>query len=426
MFVDKTNIYVKAGDGGDGAVSFRHEKYVPNGGPDGGDGGRGGSIIFRVDPSLNTLVDFRYTKHFRAPNGVSGGPKNCSGACGEDMVISVPNGTVIRDKQTGKVIVDMASVNGDFVLLHGGFGGKGNQHFVSSRRQAPKFSQLGQKTIEHEIVLELKTIADVGLIGFPNVGKSTLLSCITGAKPKIANYHFTTLSPNLGVLKMYDRTCVLADLPGLIEGASQGVGLGDEFLRHTERTRLLVHVVDISGSEGRDPKKDFDAINRELAEYSKVLAERPQIVVLNKMDMVLDEQVVDDFCKYVHNQARFKDTKILKISAMMHKGLEELVKTIFDNLDTLPPVAPIESEVLDYDEKDTSSFDCKKIGDGVFEISGGLIRELCRKLVLTEDESLQFLQKKLREFGVIKALKNLGLSNGDTIIIGETEFDYTE
>ncbi len=426
MFVDKVNIFVKAGDGGDGAVSFRREKYVPNGGPDGGDGGRGGNIVFRSDPSLNTLLDFRFTKHFRAPNGVSGGPKNCSGACGEDLVIKVPNGTVIKDKQTGKVIVDMMSVEGDFVLLHGGFGGKGNQHFVSSRRQAPRFSQLGQKTVEHEIVLELKTIADVGLIGFPNVGKSTLLSCITGAKPKIANYHFTTLSPNLGVLKMYNRTCVLADLPGLIEGASKGVGLGHEFLRHTERTRLLVHVVDISASEGRDPEKDFDAINKELEDYSKFLYARPQIVVLNKMDMVLDESAVDEFCEYVHSNKKFSDAKIIKISAVMHKGLEELVKTIFEVLDTLPPPEPIESEVPNFDEKDTSSVECKKLDEGLFEITGGLVRELSRRLVLTEDESLQFLQKKLREAGVIKTLKKMGLCNGDTIIIGETEFDYTE
>ena len=318
------------------------------------------------------------------------------------------------------------AVEGDYVLLSGGFGGKGNQHYVSSRRQAPKFSQLGQKTTEHEIVLELKTIADVGLIGFPNVGKSTLLSSITGAKPKIANYHFTTLSPNLGVLRMYDQTCVLADLPGLIEGASKGIGLGHEFLRHTERTRLLVHVVDISGVEGRDPKQDFDTINNELKEYSEVLYSRPQIVVLNKIDMVQDESIIDDFCKYVHKQPKFKDVTIVKISAMMHKGLEELIKTIFEKLKTLPKLEPMESEILDYDERDTSSFECRMLDENVYEVSGGLINELCRKLILTEDESLQFAQKKLKEAGVIKALKKLGLKNGDTIVLGNTEFDYTE
>ena len=426
MFVDKVNIFVKAGDGGDGAVSFRREKYVPTGGPDGGDGGRGGNIVFAVDPSLNTLLDFRFTKHFRAPNGTKGGAKNCTGARGEDLVIKVPEGTVIKDKKTGKVIVDMMSVDEQYVLLHGGFGGKGNQHYVSSRRQAPKFSQLGQKTTEHEIVLELKTIADVGLIGFPNVGKSTLLSSITGAKPKIANYHFTTLSPNLGVLRMYDQTCVLADLPGLIEGASKGIGLGHEFLRHTERTRLLVHVVDISSVEGRDPKQDFDTINKELKEYSKVLFERPQIVVLNKIDMLEDKSVIEEFCNYVHKQPKFKDVKIVEISAMLHKGLEELIKTIFEKLKTLPKLEPIESEVLDYDERDTSSFECAQLDENVFEVTGGLINELCRKLVLTEDESLQFAQKKLKEAGVIKALKKLGLKNGDTIVLGTTEFDYTE
>lgn len=426
MFVDKVNIFVKAGDGGDGAVSFRREKYVPNGGPDGGDGGHGGNIVFRVDPSLNTLLDFRFTKHFRAQNGQSGGAKNCSGQCGQDLIIKVPAGTIIKDKKTNKIIVDMMSTNGDYILLSGGSGGKGNQHFVSSRRQAPKFSQLGQKTTEHEIVLELKTIADVGLIGFPNVGKSTLLSSITGAKPKIANYHFTTLSPNLGVLKMYDRTCVLADLPGLIEGASLGVGLGHEFLRHTERTRLLVHVVDISGSEGRDPKKDFDTINKELKDYSPTLYERPQIVVLNKIDMVFDDKIIKDFEKFVHSKSRFKDAKILHTSAMMHKGLNELVKTIFDMLDTLPPIEPIESEIFDFDQKDTSSVECKQLGEGVFEVGGGLVSELCRRLVVTEDESLHFLQKKLQEAGVIKKLKQMGLKNGDTVVIGEIEFDYTE
>lgn len=426
MFVDKVNIFVKAGDGGNGAVSFRREKYVTNGGPDGGDGGKGGNIVFCVDPSLNTLLDFRFTKHFRAPNGENGGGKNCSGACGQDLLIKVPAGTVIKDKKTGKVIVDMMSVDGEYVLCHGGFGGKGNQHYVSSRRQAPKFSQMGQKTTEYEIVLELKTIADVGLIGFPNVGKSTLLSSITGAKPKIANYHFTTLSPNLGVLRMYDQTCVLADLPGLIEGASQGIGLGHEFLRHIERTRLLVHVIDISGIEGRDPKQDFLTINKELSEYSKVLAKRPQIVVLNKIDMVQDEKTIEEFCDFVHKTPKFKNVEIIKISAMMHKGLEELIKTIFNNLKKLPPLEPIESELADFDERDTSSVECTKLDENTYEISGGLIKELCRKLVITEEENLQFVQKKLKEAGVIKSLKALGLENGDTIVIGDVELDYTE
>ena len=426
MFVDKVNIFVKAGNGGDGAVSFRREKYVPTGGPDGGDGGKGGNIIFVVDPSLNTLLDFRFTKHFRAQDGQKGGGKNCAGKCGEDLIIKVPAGTIIKDKETQKVIVDMMATNGTYTLLTGGFGGKGNQHFVSSRRQVPRFSQLGQKTDEHEIILELKTIADVGLIGFPNVGKSTLLSSITGAKPKIANYHFTTLSPNLGVLRMYNQTCVLADLPGLIEGASAGIGLGHEFLRHTERTRLLVHVVDISGSEGRDPQQDFDAINKELKEYSAELFKRPQIVVLNKIDMLQDVKVVDSFVKFVHSKKQFKDAKILQISAMQHKGLEELVKTIFDTLQTLPPIMPIESEITNFDERDTSSVQCTKLSDGVFEVTGGLIKELSRRLVITEEESLLFVQKKLQEAGVIKTLKQLGLKNGDTLVLGDIELDYTE
>ncbi len=428
MFIDKVKIYVKAGNGGDGATSFRREKYVPNGGPDGGDGGRGGNVVLRVDDSLNNLVDFRFGKHFRAQDGSKGEPKNCAGKCGDDLIIKVPRGTVVRDFKTGKVIVDMYGVEGgDFILLHGGFGGKGNQHFANSRRQAPAFSQSGQRTVEREVTLELKTIADVGLVGFPNVGKSTLLASITEAKPKIANYHFTTLSPNLGVLKSFDRSCVIADIPGLIEGASAGVGLGHEFLRHIERTRLIVHIVDISASEGRNPITDFETINKELAEYSEILAKRPQIIVLNKIDALPpDSTNISDFRQAISNMPDYKESPILEVSAFAHKGLDDLVKTIFECLGELPEIPALEREEFDFDSRDTSSLECQKLADGLFEVRGGLINELVRKVVLSDDDSLNYFQKRLRNDGIIDRLKKLGMVDGDTIVIGDMEFEYKE
>ncbi len=427
MFIDKVNILVKAGDGGDGAVSFRREKYVPNGGPNGGDGGKGGDIILKVKDSLNTLLDFRFTKRFFAQNGEKGDIRNRTGKNGEDLIIYVPRGTVVKDTESGKVIVDMYENDAEFTLLRGGNGGKGNQHYANSRRQTPRFSQSGQRTKEHQITLELKTIADLGLVGFPNVGKSTLLGAITDAKPKIANYHFTTLSPNLGVLKQFDKTCVVADIPGLIEGASQGVGLGHQFLRHIERTRLIVHIVDISGSESRDPIQDFEIINRELAEYSEVLATRPQIVVLNKIDLLPEgSTAVADFKKYLKTQKNFKNSPVFEISAVTRQGIDELVNAIFETLEILPKPERIESEVHDFDVREIRPTVYQQLDENVFEVSGDAIEDLARKTDINDPESLAYLQKRLKLDGVMAGLIKLGLKDGDTIIIGKLEFEYTE
>ncbi len=427
MFVDKVNIYVKAGDGGDGAVSFRREKYVPNGGPNGGDGGKGGDVILKVKDSINTLLDFRFTKHFRAQDGEKGDISNRTGKNGEDMIINVPRGTVVKDAETGKVIIDMYEPDAEFTLLRGGNGGKGNQHFANSRRQTPRFSQSGQRTKEHQITLELKTIADVGLVGFPNVGKSTLLGAITQAKPKIANYHFTTLSPNLGVLRRYDKTCVVADIPGLIEGASQGVGLGHQFLRHIERTRLIVHIVDISGSESREPQQDFVTINQELASYSEVLATRPQIIALNKADLLPeDSTAVADFKEFLKTQHGFETAPVFEISAATRNGVDALVSKIFEILETLPAPERIESEIHDFDAREIRPTVYQQLDEHVFEVSGDAIEDLARKTDINDVESLAYLQRRLKQDGVMSGLMKLGLKDGDTIVIGKLEFEYTE
>ncbi len=427
MFIDKVKIFVKAGNGGDGANTFRREKYVPNGGPDGGDGGKGGDIILRVKQGLNTLVDFRFNKHFRAEDGGKGMPKNCTGKSGEPLFIDVPQGTVVKDSESGKVIVDMFDKDQTYTLLTGGLGGKGNAHFMSSRKQAPHFSQTGQKTDEYEIIFELKTIADVGLVGFPNVGKSTLLSVITEAKPKIANYHFTTLSPNLGVLKRYDETCVLADIPGLIEGASEGVGLGHEFLRHIERTRLILHLVDISGSEGRAPFEDFMSINKELKNYSEKLYNLPQIVVLNKLDLVFDqEKAIEDFKKELKKNKKYANVDVFAISAVTRSGIDEMIDCIFEKLKTLPKIERIEGEGFEFAPHDTISFEVVKLADGYFEVKGGRIDELQRKVVLSDPDSFAYFHKRLRKDGIIDALLKAGMQNGDTVLIGDFEFVYEE
>ncbi len=427
MFIDKVKIFVKAGNGGDGASTFRREKYVPNGGPDGGDGGKGGDIILKVKESLNTLVDFRFHKHFRAENGEKGMGKNCTGKSGNSLIIEVPQGTVVKDVETGKIIVDMFDKNQTYTLLKGGYGGKGNQHFASSRRQAPHFSQSGQITEEYEVLLELKTIADVGLVGFPNVGKSTLLSAITDAKPKIANYHFTTLSPNLGVLKKFDESCVIADIPGLIEKASEGVGLGHEFLRHIERTRLILHIVDISGSEGREPFADFLAINKELESYSDVLANLPQIIVLNKVDLL--ENAEDEIKKFkleLKRYSEFEKVEVFAISAQSHTGLDKLVDHLFEKLKTIPKNQRIESDDFEFAPRDTSSLEFVKLGDGVFEVKGGRVDELCRRVVISDDDSFAYFHRRLRKDGIIDELLKMGMKNGDTVIIGDVEFVYEE
>ncbi len=419
MFIDKARIFIKSGDGGNGAVSFYTEKYISKGGPDGGDGGKGGDVIFETDDRKNSLVDFRFAQHYRAENGEKGASRFCNGKQGKDIVIKVPRGTVIRDFETGGVIADMYDDGARVVVLKGGNGGKGNARFKSSRRQTPHFAQLGQKTEEKSVTLELKTIADVGLVGFPNVGKSTLLSRISAAKPKIANYHFTTLSPNLGVVKYYDNTFVVADIPGLIEGAGSGAGLGTEFLRHVDRTRLIIHVVDISGIEGRDPIDDYKAINKELKIYDERLSKLPQIIALNKTDILQDRKPVENFKKKVGKP-------VVEISAATGAGLDKLIEETFSVLKTLPPLAPLEFERFEYMPKDTRSFEIGRFDDGAFEVSGGMMEELARNVILDNYDSFAYFQKRLKEEGVIKALKKAGAKDGDVVRIMDIEFDYVE
>ena len=418
MFMDQAKIYIKAGDGGNGCTSFYTEKYVANGGPDGGDGGKGGDIVFAVDPNMNSLNDFRFAKLYRAENGENGSGKFCHGKCAPDLVIKVPRGTIIRDEETGKIIADMFDADSRVTVLKGGIGGKGNARFKSSRRQAPAFSQSGRKTEKKCVILELKTIADVGLVGYPNVGKSTLLSVISSARPKIANYHFTTLTPNLGVVKYYDHSFIVADIPGLIDGASKGAGLGTDFLRHIERTRLIVHVVDISGSEGRDPVKDYYKINEELADYSPKLAALPQIVALNKADMATNRQI-EDFIKET-------GSKCVAISAIIGQNVDDLIKTIYEELQKLPPVAKMDYEPFEYEDKNTRDFYIMRDDDGAYEICGGLMDELARNVVIDNYDSFKYFQKQLKDRGVIKALRKAGAKDGDLIRIMDIEFNFVE
>jgi len=418
MFLDIASIFIKAGDGGDGIVSFHTEKYVDMGGPDGGDGGNGGSVIFVSDENSSTLVDFQYAKHFRAENGANGGSKNCRGKNGKDLIVKVPMGTIIRDKETNEILADMFYKDSRFVAQQGGQGGKGNARFATPQRKAPKFSQKGEKTKEIALVLELKTIADVGLVGFPNVGKSTLLSVVSAAKPKIANYHFTTLSPILGVVKHYDKSFVMADIPGLIEGAAEGAGLGHNFLRHVERVRLIVHVVDISGCEGRDPYSDYQIINKELKKYSKSLAELPQIVCVNKCDLLEDQLKIEEFEKKIGK-------KVFRLTAVAHQGLEALLDEISKQLDLLPAIKPIQIERIEK-VRDNASFEILTDGNGFFEVTGPLVDALVRNVVLSDFESNRYFQKQLVEKGVIQALKDEGCEEGDTIRISDIEFDFVE
>ena len=418
MFIDQAKIYIKAGDGGNGCTSFYTEKYVANGGPDGGDGGKGGDIVFAVDPNMNSLNDFRFAKLYRAENGENGSGKFCHGKCAPDLVIKVARGTIIRDEETGKIIADMFDADSRVTVLKGGIGGKGNARFKSSRRQAPAFSQSGRKTEKKCVILELKTIADVGLVGYPNVGKSTLLSVISSARPKIANYHFTTLTPNLGVVKYYEHSFIVADIPGLIDGASKGAGLGTDFLRHIERTRLIVHVVDISGSEGRDPVKDYYKINEELADYSPKLAALPQMVALNKADMATNRQI-EDFIKET-------GAKCVAISAIIGQNVDDLIKTIYEELQKLPPVAKMDYEPFEYEDKNTRDFYIMRDDDGAYEICGGLMDELARNVVIDNYDSFKYFQKQLKDRGVIKALRKAGAKDGDLIRIMDIEFNFVE
>ena len=419
MFVDRARIYIKSGDGGNGCTSFYTEKYVNNGGPDGGNGGKGGRIGFCAFKNKSTLADFKYAKHFRAENGENGRSRYSAGKNGKDLIIEVPVGTVIKDEETGRIIADMFEDGMTVFVAEGGNGGKGNAFFRNSRRQAPHFSQAGERTEEHTVLLELKTIADVGLVGYPNVGKSTILSVISAARPKIASYHFTTLSPNLGMVKVYDDSFVVADIPGLIDGASEGAGLGHDFLRHIERTRLLVHVIDASGSEGRDPVEDYKAINRELAGYGEALAKKPQIVVLNKADMMQDNELPAKI-------EALTGRKPVIMSAIIHSGTEELIKTMYAELRKLPPVTPLEYEPFEYSKPDKESFSVVECDDGSFEVFGGLVDEIARNVVLDNYDSMQFFQRRIKETGIDKALRNAGVKDGDTVRIKDIEFEYYE
>ncbi len=424
MFVDKAVIKIKAGDGGDGAVSFHREKYVAAGGPDGGDGGKGGDIVFAVDDSLSTLIDFRYKRKFVAERGQNGSAKNCTGRNAPDLIIKVPRGTVVLDAATGRVMADMSS-DEPKVLARGGKGGKGNARFATPTRQIPKFSKPGFMGEAFEVSLELKLLADVGLVGFPNVGKSTLISVVSAAKPKIANYHFTTLTPVLGVVKISEgHSFVMADIPGLIEGASEGVGLGHEFLRHVDRCRLIIHVVDVSGSEGRDPKEDFEIINRELKNFSEDLAKRPQIIAANKCDMATPEQIAD-FKAFAEKQG----LHVFEISAATTQGTKELIDAAYRELEKLPPIKEYEVEPpapaeLDEQAGNGERFEITRGDDAVFYVTAPWLEHIMRTVDMDDYASLQYFQRVLRNSGIIDKLEEMGIEEGDTVNIFGFEFDF--
>ena len=423
MFTDYVKIIAKAGNGGNGAISFRREKYVAAGGPDGGDGGKGGDIYFEVDPDSNTLIDFRYNKKFKAENGKNGEGAHKYGKSGEDLYIKVPIGTIVRDATTNRVMADLSEKGQKELILKGGRGGKGNSHFATSTRQAPRFAQDGEKGEEKELILELKLLADVGLIGFPNVGKSTFLSMTTSATPKIADYHFTTLEPNLGVVKTeYGDSFVIADIPGIIEGASEGTGLGLQFLRHIERTRLLLHVIDVSGSEGRNPVQDFYTINEELKKYSEKLSRRKQIVVANKIDAMQDENLY----KELEKVAKENDMEIFKISAATGEGVSDLIKHVASVLKTLPKEDLIEIEdrkVYTLEDKDEYTITKE---DGMFVIRGEAVERIMRRVNIADNESLYYFQKSLDALGVNEKLKAMGIKEGDIVKIDEYELEWEE
>jgi len=421
QFVDKAKIVIKAGDGGDGCSSFHREKYVNRGGPDGGDGGMGGNVVFYADENMNTLLDFKFARHYRAERGENGRAKMQRGKNGEDLVIHVPVGTLVREIETGRIVADMNKPGRTKIILHGGRGGKGNARFATPTHQAPKFHQPGQKVTEHEVELELKTIADVGLIGLPNVGKSTILSVLTSARPKIANYHFTTLTPNLGVVKRYESSFVLADIPGLIEGAAEGAGLGHDFLRHVERTRMMVHVVDISGCEDRDPLEDFDKINAELTQYSPRLAEVPQVVAANKMDITGAEE----------NLERLKEKlaplgiPVFPVSAATVSGFDALLDRVTATLAELPHTFEFTEEELVEGPQYEDGFSIDMDGE-VFVVSGGTIDKLMDTTYADDPDSMRRFQQILIKEGVIQALRDKGAGEGSLVRMGEWEFDFAD
>ena len=419
MFTDYAKIYSSAGKGGNGAVSFRREKYIAAGGPDGGDGGKGGDIYFEVDTDSNTLIDFRYKKKFKAENGSNGEGAHKYGKSGEDLYIKVPIGTIVKDAKTNEILADLSEKGQKELVLRGGRGGKGNSHFATATRQAPRFAQGGEEGEEKELILELKLLADVGLIGYPSVGKSTILSIVTAATPKIADYPFTTLVPNLGVVKPeYGESFVIADIPGLIEGASEGVGLGTEFLRHIERTRLLLHVIDVSGLSGRDPIEDYYVINKELEKYSEKLAKRKQIIVANKIDSMQDPEIYEKLEKL----AKENNQELFKISAATGEGIKELMIEVSKILKTLPKeilIEKTENKKIYTLEKEEEPYTIVK-EDDMFIVDGPAIRELMRKVNMEDNESLYYFQKKLNELGVNEKLKQAGVQEGDTVKV----YDY--
>lgn len=427
MFADRARIYVRSGKGGDGHVSFRREKYVPNGGPDGGDGGRGGDVIFQVDEGLNTLTDFRHVRKYKAVDGQEGGKRNCRGKDGEDIIIKVPEGTVIKEAESGKVIADMSGDNRRIVLLTGGRGGNGNQHYATSTMQAPKYAQPGQPARELELLLELKMIADVGLVGFPNVGKSTLLSRVTNARPKIANYHFTTIIPNLGVVDMDGaKGFVIADIPGLIEGASEGVGLGHEFLRHIERTRVIIHMVDAAGTEGRDPIADIYAINKELEEYNMEIASRPTVIAANKIDAITDTE--NNPIDALKAEFEPKGIRVFPISVVSGEGLKELLYYVSSLLDQTEVKQVVfeqeyfpefengysnEPYTVEYNEEENE-----------YVVEGPRIEKMLGYTNLDSEKGFTFFQNFLKETGILEQLEELGIQEGDTVRMYGLKFDY--
>lgn len=426
MFVDQVQVYVKAGDGGNGMVAFRREKYVPKGGPAGGDGGNGGDVVFEVDEGLNTLMDFRYQKHFKASRGENGMSKGQHGKNADPLIVKVPPGTTVKDADTGEVIADLIEHRQQAVIAKGGRGGRGNIRFATPRNRAPEIAENGEPGQERYIQLKLKLLADVGLVGFPSVGKSTLLSVVTAAKPKIADYHFTTLVPNLGVVETEDhRSFVMADLPGLIEGAHEGVGLGHQFLRHVERTRVIVHVIDMSGMEGRDPFEDYLTINKELKEYDERLSERPQMVVANKMDMPEAEEHLNVFRKKLSD-----DIQVFPISAITRQGLKEWLFALADLLERIPKENLYEPEnedrVVYKFEKEEEPFQISRDPDGAFVLSGDRIEKLFKMTDFSRDESIQRFSRKLRKMGVDDALRKKGAKDGDTVRLLEYEFEFVE
>ena len=423
MFIDKARIFVKSGNGGNGAVSFRREKYVPAGGPDGGDGGNGASVIFEVDLGLRTLMDFKYQRKYVAEHGEDGSKKRKAGRNGEDLILKVPPGTIIRDEATGLVIADLKEEGDRAVVAKGGRGGKGNQHFANAVRQAPAFARSGSDGVEKWVVLELKMIADVGLLGFPNVGKSTFLSVVTKAKPKIANYHFTTLTPNLGVVQTkFGESFVLADIPGLIEGAAEGVGLGHDFLRHVERTKVLIHIVDISGLEGRDALDDFDKINGELKLYNEKLATRPQVVVANKMDILEDESIFDEF----KNELEGRGYKVFKMSAATRQGVDDVIAYVSELLREAEEIELVSEEEMFRPELDEVQDEGLQldIEDGVYVVTGKSLRRIMYSVNFDDMESLQYFQKAMESQGVFDRLREMGIEDGDTVRIYEIEFEF--